>query len=151
MRKYTIYISILVLPGTLLGCSITSQGRVKDIDRKVNELSLINQSLEKRVDDLSKSISLLISDGNRLHNAIDDTHVDNKNIRQDIKEIESLLKGISEHIEKLEAGSKIMEEDFTKRINNFQKAEIELSNRLEMLKLDMKAEIKMTGESPTNP
>lgn len=152
MKKYFVtYPCILLLPIFLFGCSTTSSERLTVTDRRVAEISKTTQTLEKRLDDLSRSISLIVNDGNGLHNDMDDIKNCNNDIQQKIKEIETVIKNLDEHVRGLKANYKTTEEEFNKRIDDIQKAEIELSNRLETMKLGIKEEVKEKTASPTTP
>ena len=152
MKKYFVsYYLTFLLPILFFGCSTTSSERLKDTDRRVVEISKTTQTLEKRLDDLSRSISLIVNDGNGLHNDMDDIKNCNNDIQQKIKEIETIIKNLDEHVCGLEANYKTTGEDLNKRIDDIQKAEIELSNRLEMMKLGIKEEVKEKTVSPTTP
>ena len=152
MRKYFVsYYLTFLLPILYFGCSTTSSERLKDTDRRVVEISKTTQTLEKRLDDLSRSISLIVNDGNGLHNDMDDIKNCNNDIQQKIKEIETIIKNLDEHVCGLDANYKTTGEDLNKRIDDIQKAEIELSNRLEMMKLGIKEEVKEKTVSPTTP
>ncbi len=143
MKKYFVsYYLTFLLPILFFGCSTTSSERLKDTDRRVVEISKTTQTLEKRLDDLSRSISLIVNDGNGLHNDMDDIKNRNNDIQQKIKEIETIIKNLDEHVCGLDANYKTTGEDLNKRIDDIQKAEIELSNRLEMMKLGTKEEVK---------
>lgn len=150
-RNFVTYPCILLLPIFLFGCSTTSSERLAVTDRRVAEISKTTQTLEKRLDDLSRSISLIVNDGNGLHNDMDDIKNCNNDIQQKIKEIETVIKNLDEHVCGLKANYKTTEEDFNKRIDDIQKAEIELSNRLETMKLGIKEEVKEKTASPTTP
>src|SRR3990167_7354038 len=140
MKKYFVtYICIWMLSMSLFGCSITSSKRLKDTDCRVAEISKTTQTLEKRLDDLSRSISLIVNDGNGLHNDMDDIKNCNNDIQQKIKEIETVIKNLNDHVRCLKANYKTTEEGFNKQIDDIRKAEIELSNRLETMKLGIKA------------
>jgi chaperonin cofactor prefoldin len=82
---------------------------------------------------------------------MDDIKNCNNDIQQKIKEIETVIKNLDEHLCSLKANYKTTEEDFNKRIDGIQKAEIELSNRLETMKLGIKEEVKEKSPSPTTP
>ncbi|MCR4321159.1 MAG: hypothetical protein NUV74_12590 [Candidatus Brocadiaceae bacterium] len=152
MKKYFVtYICIWMLSMSLFGCSTTSNKRLKDTDLRVSEISKTTQTLEKRLDDLSKSISLIVNDGNGLHNDMDDIKNCNNDIQQTIKEIEIMIKNLDAHVCGLNANYKTTEENLNKRIDDIQKVEIELSNRLEMMKLGTKEEVKEKTISPTTP
>ena len=143
MKEYFVsYYLTFLLPILFFGCSTTSSERLKDTDRRVVEISKTTQTLEKRLDDLSRSISLIVNDGNGLHNDMDDIKNCNNDIQQKIKEIETIIKNLDEHVCGLDANYKTTGEDLNKRIDDIQKSEIELSNRLEMMKLGTKEEVK---------
>lgn len=152
MKEYFVsYYLTFLLPILFFGCSTTSSERLKDTDRRVVEISKTTQTLEKRLDDLSRSISLIVNDGNGIHNDMDDIKNCNNDIQQKIKEIETIIKNLDEHVCGLEANYKTTGEDLNKRIDDIQKAEIELSNRLEMMKLGIKEEVKEKTVSPATP
>jgi len=150
-NNFVSYYLTFLLPIVFFGCSATSSERLKDTDRRVAEISKTTQTLEKRLDDLSRSISIIVNDGNSLHNDIDDIKNCNNDIQQTIKEIETMIKNLDAHICGFEANYKTTEENLNKRIGDIQKAEIELSNRLEMMKLGTKEEVKEKTISPTTP
>ena len=150
-KNFVSYYLTFLLPILFFGCSATSSERLKDTDRRVAEISKTTQTLEKRLDDLSRSISIIVNDGNSLHNDIDDIKNCNNDIQQTIKEIETVIKNLDEHVRGLEANYKTNGENPNKRIDDIQKAEIELSNRLEMMKLCIKEEVKEKTVSPATP
>src|SRR3989338_1293885 len=150
-NNFVSYYLTFLLPIVFFGCSATSSERLKDTDRRVAEISKTTQTLEKRLDDLSRFISIIVNDGNGLHNEMDDIKSHNNYIQQKIKEIETVIKNLDEHICGFEANYKTTEENLNKRIGDIQKAEIELSNRLEMMKLGIKEEVKEQTISPTTP
>ncbi|MBI2556978.1 MAG: hypothetical protein HYW13_06150 [Planctomycetes bacterium] len=150
-NNFVSYYLTFLLPILFFGCSTTSSERLKDTDRRVAEISKTTQTLEKRLDDLSRSISIIVNDGNGLHNEMDDIKSHNNYIQQKIKEIETVIKNLDEHVRGLEANYKTNGENLHKRIDDIQKAEIELSNRLEMMKLGIKEEVKEKTVSPTTP
>ncbi|MBM4064300.1 MAG: hypothetical protein FJ266_01435 [Planctomycetes bacterium] len=150
-KNFVTYYCILLLPIFLFGCSTTSNERLTVTDRRVSEISKTTQTLEKRLDDLSRSIFLIVNDGNGLHNDMDDIKNCTNDIQQKIKEIETVIKNLDEHVCGLKANYKTTEEDFKKRIDDIQKAEIELSNRLETMKLGIKEEVKEKTASPATP
>ncbi|MBU6392741.1 MAG: hypothetical protein KGJ87_05295 [Planctomycetota bacterium] len=137
-----IYISFLMF--FLFGCSTVPNEGLKDIDHRIFEISAATQTLGKKIDDLSKSISLLVKDGNGLHNELEDVKTHSKDIQQNFEKVEMLVKNLNDRIDTLETHSRTLEEGVNKRIEDIQKAEIELSNRLEVIKLD----IKEKGKSP---
>ena len=150
MKKYVINYAWLPMI-FLIGCSTTSTERWRDIDRRVVELSKTTQSLESKIDDLSRSISLIVLDGNGLHNEMDDVKTSSKDIQQKIEGVEIVIKNLDDHIGSLETNYKDIEEGINKRIDDIQKAEIELSNRLEIMKLDIKEGGKEKTASPSLP
>ena len=150
-NNFVSYYLTFLLPILFFGCNTTSSERLKDTDRRVAEISKTTQTLEKRLDDLSRFISIIVNDGNGLHNEMDDIKSHNNYIQQKIKEIETVIKNLDEHICGFEANYKTTEENLNKRIGDIQKAEIELSNRLEMMKLGTKEEVKEKTISPTTP
>lgn len=150
MRRYLTNYAWLPLI-FLVGCGTISQEKWRDIDRRIVELSQTTQTLEKKIDDLSRSISLIVFDGNELHNELDDTKTSCKDNRQKIEDVEISIKNLDGRIESLEIDHKAAEEKTNKRIDDIVKAEIELSNRLELMKLDMKGQEKEKTASPSPP
>ena len=142
MKNFVSYYLTFLLPVLFFGCSISSSERLRDTDCRVVEISKTTQTLEKRLDDLSRSISLIVNDGNGLHNDMGNIKSCNNDILQKIKEIETVIKNLDEHVRGLEANYKTTGEYLNKRIDDIQKSEIELSNRLEMMKLGTKEEVK---------
>lgn len=126
----------------LFGCSTTPEYHVKDTDDRVDDLSKTTQLLEKRIDDLSRTISLLVNDGNRLHNEVSSISNGNADIRSEIEMIEGAVKNLDGYLHYLETGNKALDEGLHKEMEEIRKAEIELSNRLEMMKLDIKGRIE---------
>ena len=141
-KNFVSYYLTFLLPVLFFGCSISSSERLRDTDCRVVEISKTTQTLEKRLDDLSRSISLIGNDGNGLHNDMGNIKSYNNDILQKIKEIETIIKNLDEHVCGLEANYKTTGEDLNKRLDDIQKSEIELSNRLEMMKLGTKEEVK---------
>ncbi len=137
MIRYTLAsISLPIM--LLLGCSTTSHERWENIDRRMVELAQITKALEKRVDDLSRSISLIVNDGNFIHNELDTIRDNGKDIEQKIEETSIVTRNLDEKIRNLEIHYKTMEEGFNKEMDDIKKAEIELSNRLELMRLEVK-------------
>lgn len=93
MNKYIPLLCIPLLP--LLGCSTTpDQAR----DRADNAAS---RRLEKRIDDLSNTISLLANDGNRLHNDLvevkaltKDVQLKTEGLATSIRDLEERMDGV---------------------------------------------------------
>jgi chromosome segregation ATPase len=140
-KKYPILYILLILI-FVSGCSTVSNNRIKDVERKVNEIRVLTQDLQERIDELSTSISLVVNDSNGLHNEIDDISAKSKASQQKLGEAEVFIKGLNEQVLNLGNNYKVLEEGLNKRIDEIQKAEIELSNRLEMIKLDIKDKVR---------
>ncbi len=150
MRRYTTNYTWLLLI-FLVGCSTISQEKVRDIDRKIGELSQASQTLEKKIDDLSRSVSLLVSDGNELHNELDVTKTTCKDNQQKIEDVAIVIKNIDNRIECMGADFKAAGEEMDKRLDGLEKDEIELSNRLEIMKFDMRGADREKTASPALP
>lgn len=150
MRRYVVNYAWLPII-FLIGCSATSTERWRDIDRRIVELSQTTQTLGKKIDDLSRSISLIVLDGNELHNEMDDGKTGSKDIQQKVEGIETALKNLDDRIGSLETNHKSIEEGINKRIADIEKAEFELSNRLEVMTLNTKEGGKEKTVSPSLP
>ncbi len=142
MKKNYPILYILLILIFVSGCSTVSNDRIKDVEHKVNEIYVLTQDLQERIDALSTSISLVVNDGNELHNEIDDIRSKSKASQQKLEEAEVFIKGLHEQVSNLGNNYKVLEEGLNKRIDEIQKAEIELSNRLEMIKLDIKDKVR---------
>lgn len=150
MKKYLVsYIWLAII--FIFGCSTASNERINDINLKVNELSNLTQTLGKRIDDLSRSVSLIVNDGNELHNKMDDAKSHSREIQQTIEEVEVIVKNLDARVSNTETNYKIMDEGLKKRVDDIQKAEIDLLNRLETMKLGIKEEVKDRAVSPAAP
>jgi chromosome segregation ATPase len=150
MRRYVVNYAWLPII-FFLGCSTTSPERWRDIDRRIAELSQTTQALERKMDDLSRSISLIVSDSNKLHNEMDDVKTSSRVIQQKVEGIEIVLKDLDGRTGSLETNYKDMEDELHKRIDDIEKAGIELSNLLEIMKLDIKEGGKEKTVSPSLP
>lgn len=126
----------------LYGCSTTPKDQVNGLSDKIVDLSKTTQVLEKRIDDLSRTISLLVNDGNRLHNEVSGIGDGNADIRSEIEIIEGSVKNLDGYLNNLDMDNKALKEDIRQEMEEMRKAQIELSNRLEMMKLDMKGKIE---------
>jgi chromosome segregation ATPase len=141
---------ILLILIFISGCSTVSNDKIKDVEHKVNEIHVLTQDLQERIDELSMSISLVVNDSNELHNEIDNHRAKtiqglsakNKASQQRLEEAEVFIKGLHDQVSNLGNNYKVLEEGLNKRIDEIQKAEVELSNRLEMIKLDIKDKVR---------
>ncbi len=79
----------------LFGCSNSFDKRTK------KELSVDSRLLEKRIDDLSSKINLIIQDTNVLHNETEETKTSNKTTQQKIEELEVTVRDLNERIASL--------------------------------------------------
>jgi len=93
MNKYVPLLCIPLLP--LLGCSTTPDSARKRTDNAAG------QRLEKRIDDLSNTISLLANDGNQLHNDLAEVKALTKDIQlktdglvTSIRDLEERMDGV---------------------------------------------------------
>lgn len=150
MKKDYPILYILLILIFVSGCSTVSNDRIKDVERKVNEIYVLTQDLQERINELSTSISLVVKNGNEMHNKIDDNrtktiqglHSKGKALQQRLGEAEVFIKSLHEQVSNLGNNYNVLEEGLNKRIDEIQKAEIELSNRLEMIKLDIKDKVR---------
>ncbi len=69
---------------------------MKDIDHRIVEIFAATQMLGKKIDDLSKSISLLVKDGNGLHNELEDVKTHSKDIQQNFEKMEMSVKNLND-------------------------------------------------------
>ena len=84
----------------LLGCSAT-------VDKKVD--SVDSRMLEKRVDDLSSTITLVVNDGNRLHNEFEELQSSDKTFLQKFEQLEATVRNLNEQIVSLNTSVKTPE------------------------------------------
>ena len=84
----------------LVGCSTSSNQRVNRMD------SVDNRLLEKRIDDLSGKINLIVNDANRLHNEMEEIKTSNKTIQQKIEGLEASISNLNEQILSLRTSAK---------------------------------------------
>ncbi|MCF6154866.1 MAG: hypothetical protein E3K36_06345 [Candidatus Brocadia sp.] len=113
MRRHLINYAWLLLI-FFVGCGTISQEKLRDIDRRIIELSKTTQTLGKKVDDLSRSISLLVVDGNELHNEMDDMKTFRKDIQQKVEDIEEVVKELKRSTSSLKTDYEDMEDDINK-------------------------------------
>ena len=64
MKKNYPILYILLILIFVSGCSTVSNDRTKDVERKINEIRVLTQDLQERIDELSTSILLVVNDGN---------------------------------------------------------------------------------------
>ena len=75
----------------LFGCASVDQ-RVNSVD------SVDSRLLEKRIDDLSGTITLIVNDTNRLHNKLEEVKTFNKTIQQQMEGLEVSVRNLNEQI-----------------------------------------------------
>lgn len=132
----------LALFAFLCGCGTIPQDHAGDIGDKITDLSKTTQVLEKRIDDLSRTISLLINDGNRLHNEVSGIGGESADLRGEIELIEGSVKKLDGYLNNLDTDNKALKAGIRQEMEEMRKAQVELSNRLEMVKLDIKGKIE---------
>lgn len=98
MNKYikSIWLPIVILSG----CTASLQQKADTTDSK---------RLEKRIDDLSGTITLIVNDANKLHNDVDDVKTSHETVQQKIGEIESTLRSLHEQVASLKSLQKTPE------------------------------------------
>lgn len=102
MNKYTIkYVWLPIL--ILSGCTASLQQRVDKTD------NADSKRLEKRIDDLSGTITLIVNDTNRLHNKMEEVKITNKSFQQKIEGLEATVRNLDERIVSLSASAKTLE------------------------------------------
>lgn len=141
MRGY-FFCASLSLFAFLFGCSTVPKDQAGNLDDKIVDLSKTTQVLEKRIDDLSRTISLLINDGNRLHNEVSGIGGESTDLRGEIELIEGSVKKLDGYLNNLDTDNKALKEGIRQEMEEMRKAQIELSNRLEIMKLDIKGKIE---------
>ena len=87
----------------LFGCAATMEQRVDRMD------SVDSRLLEKRIDDLSGTITLVVNDGNRLHNEFEELQSFNKTFQQKFEQLEATVKNLNEQIVSLNTSAKTQE------------------------------------------
>src|SRR3989338_1942969 len=86
----------------LFGCA--------SIDQRVNSVdSVDSRLLEKRIDDLSGTITLIVNDTNRLHNKLEEVKTSNKTIQQKMEGLEVTVRNLNEQIVILHTSAKTPE------------------------------------------
>ncbi|MCF6147743.1 MAG: hypothetical protein E3K37_03700 [Candidatus Kuenenia sp.] len=107
--------------------------------------------MEQKVNNLSNYCSLIVGDGNRLHNEMEDIYLSNSYLTKKIETLANSIHSLQKCVSGMEANYTAMEEALNNQICNLQKAEIELSNRLEMLRLETKGSRKKENISSDMP
>ncbi|MEK7296539.1 MAG: hypothetical protein AAB069_01440, partial [Planctomycetota bacterium] len=91
MNKYIPLLCIPLLP--FLGCSTTPDTARYKADNAAS------QRLEKRIDDLSGTISLLVSDGNRLHNDLVEVKALTRDVQRKTDGLATSLRDLEERMD----------------------------------------------------
>ncbi len=87
----------------LFGCAATMEQRIDRTD------SVDSRRMEKRIDDLSSTITLIVKDTNRLHNKMEEVKTSNKTIQQKVEGLETTVRNLNEQIASLHTSSKTPE------------------------------------------
>ncbi|MBE7447159.1 MAG: hypothetical protein HS132_18870 [Planctomycetia bacterium] len=99
-NRYTYLLAYLCIPMLFLfGCSTS-------FNKKVNKKPDI-RLLEKRIDDLSGKISLIIYDTNVLHNEMDEINTANKTIQEKIEGLEVTVSVLNEQVSSLHTPARV--------------------------------------------
>lgn len=102
MNKYTIkYVWLPIL--ILSGCTASLQQRADKTD------NADSKRLEKRIDDLSGTITLIVNDTNRLHNKMEEVKTFNKTLQQKMEGLEVTVRNLNEQIVILHTSAKTPE------------------------------------------
>ena len=102
MNKYTIkYVWLPIL--ILSGCTASLQQRADKTD------NADSKRLEKRIDDLSSTITLIVNDTNRLHNKMEEVKTFNKTLQQKMEGLEVTVRNLDERISSLNTSAKTLE------------------------------------------
>lgn len=86
----------------LFGCAATTEqrvGRTEGVDSRL---------LEKRIDDLSSTIRIIVNDTNRLHNKMEEVKTSNKIIQQKVEGLEATITNLNEQIASLHTSAKTL-------------------------------------------
>jgi len=86
----------------LFGCAATTEQRVDRTD------GVDSSRLEKRIDDLSNTIRIIVNDTNRLHNKMEEVKTSNKAILQRVEGLEATIRNLNEQIASLHASAKTL-------------------------------------------
>ncbi len=87
----------------LIGCAAHSNQRVDTLSSANNKL------LEKRIDDLSTTIALIVNDANSLHNKMEEIRTSNKAFQQKVEGLEVTISDLSNRIASLYSLTKTAE------------------------------------------
>ena len=68
-----------------------------------------SKRLEKRINDLSSTVTLVVNDANKLHNDVEGVKTSNETVQQKIGEIESTLRSLHEQVASLKSSQKTPE------------------------------------------
>src|SRR3989304_5209018 len=99
MNKYIIkYVWLPIL--ILSGCTASLQQRADKTD------NADSRRLEKRIDDLSGTITLIVNDTNRLHNKLEEVKTSNKTIQQKMEGLEVTVRNLNKQIVSLHPSAK---------------------------------------------
>ena len=86
----------------LFGCA--------SVDQRENRTEGVDSGrLEKRIDDLSSTIRIIVNDTNRLHNKMEEVKTSNKTIQQKVEGLEATIKNLNEQIASLHTSAKTPE------------------------------------------
>jgi len=99
-----IYLKYTWIPLVMLsGCTASLQQRADTTDNAESK------RLEKRINDLSSTVTLVVNDANRLHNDVEDAKTSGETAQQKIREIESTLRNLQEQVASLKSSPKTQE------------------------------------------
>ncbi len=86
----------------LFGCA--------SVDQRENRTEGVDSGrLEKRIDDLSSTIRIIVNDTNRLHNKMEEVKTSNKTIQQKVEGLEATIRNLNEQIASLHTSAKTPE------------------------------------------
>ena len=99
-----VFVKFLCFPLLFLfGCAATMEQRVDRTD------NIDSRRLEKRIDDLSGTITLIVKDTNRLHNKMEEVKTSNKTIQQKVEGLDATIRNLNEQIASLHTSAKTPE------------------------------------------
>src|SRR3990167_7999905 len=79
------------------------------VDQRENRTEGVDSSrMEKRIDDLSSTITLIVNDTNRLHNKLEEVKTSNKTIQQKMEGLEVTVRNLNEQIVTLHTSAKTL-------------------------------------------
>lgn len=102
--QYKYLSAFMCLPMLLLaGCSAS-------LDHRVNRVESVDiKQYEKRIDDVSNKITLIVNDTNRLHNEMGEVKAFNKTFQQKVEGLEVTVSNLNERISSLNTSAKTPE------------------------------------------